>query len=224
MHTATDCYFGTYKRFETASKKEAAVLLGADNIVGDFFTVEFELMEDEAHKKEQRAYIVNKFGRRIGFFDKTFSQDLYVYKVKKWHIVCLLSFVAFTESPEPGFYWGEVAVIAYDANNNEYQDAFSTFTQEVAKRIAQDLRPDVTLSASGIQELLKNKGAWMPDKKHSLPKKTVGTAIVKSRQTFNEKLIEQGRKKNIGCYIISWVFLLAVVAFIVLSFKACFAG
>ena len=34
-------YTGFYARFDTPSKKDAAVLLGADNLVGDLFDVEF---------------------------------------------------------------------------------------------------------------------------------------------------------------------------------------
>ena len=39
--TFMDQYFGTYHRFETSSKKDAALLLGADNLVGDMYDIEF---------------------------------------------------------------------------------------------------------------------------------------------------------------------------------------
>ena len=35
---------------------------------------------------------------------------------------------------------------------------------------------------------------------------------MKSRRKMSEKLIEQGRKGNKGCYAVSWLFLLALVA------------
>ena len=42
-------YFSMYARFETESKEDAAAFLGADNIIGDAFSIEqeyFEFMED----------------------------------------------------------------------------------------------------------------------------------------------------------------------------------
>lgn len=35
-------YFGTYARFNTLSKKDAAILLGADNPIGDVFEIVFQ--------------------------------------------------------------------------------------------------------------------------------------------------------------------------------------
>ena len=49
-------YTGFYARFDTPSKKDAAVLLGADNLVGDLFDVEFVTEEGTAV-----AWMVNRF-------------------------------------------------------------------------------------------------------------------------------------------------------------------
>ena len=57
-------YFGTYARFDTASKKDAAVLLGADNLVGDVFDIEF-VTEDGV----RTAWMKNRFGAMVGFFE-----------------------------------------------------------------------------------------------------------------------------------------------------------
>ena len=57
-------YTGFYARFDTPSKKDAAVLLGADNLVGDLFDVEFVTEEGTAV-----AWIVNRFGHRVAFLD-----------------------------------------------------------------------------------------------------------------------------------------------------------
>ena len=45
-------YTGFYARFDTPSKKDAAVLLGADNLVGDLFDVEF--VTEESSMRIQR--------------------------------------------------------------------------------------------------------------------------------------------------------------------------
>ena len=37
-----DCYFGAYARFDTTSKKDAAILLGSNCIIGDVFNIEFK--------------------------------------------------------------------------------------------------------------------------------------------------------------------------------------
>lgn len=44
---------------------------------------------------------------------------------------------------------------------------------------------------------------------------------MKGRRKMSEKLIEQGRKGNKGCYIVSWIFILAVVALALLGLKTC---
>ena len=36
-----DCYYGAYARFDTISKRDAAVLIGSDCIVGDTFDIQF---------------------------------------------------------------------------------------------------------------------------------------------------------------------------------------
>lgn len=41
------------------------------------------------------------------------------------------------------------------------------------------------------------------------------------RRSVTDKLIDQGRAGNKGCYLASWAFLLAVVALIVFGFKSC---
>lgn len=59
-----DQYFGTYHRFETPSKKDAALLLGADNLVGDKYDIEFV-----TESGQRAAWLRNRFGAKIGFFD-----------------------------------------------------------------------------------------------------------------------------------------------------------
>ena len=64
-------FFGTYYTFNTASKKDASLLLGADNLVGDIYNIVF--------KKEDNttiAWLLNRFGQEIAFFDQDISRKL----------------------------------------------------------------------------------------------------------------------------------------------------
>ncbi|MCD8316360.1 MAG: hypothetical protein LUB61_03005, partial [Eggerthellaceae bacterium] len=99
-------YFGTYHDFNTVSKKDAAVLLGADTLVGDFYNIELEL-----EKGEHKAWLLSRFNQRIGYFDPDFSRELSVLKARGLELTAMLSFVAYTEEPDPGHYWGSMAVV-----------------------------------------------------------------------------------------------------------------
>ena len=99
-------YFGTYARFNTVSKKDAAVLLGADNLVGDIYDIEF-IVEDGV----RTAWMKNRFDAMLGFFDPGTSRELSLCEAKGYKLQALLSFVAYSEKPDPGEYWGEAALI-----------------------------------------------------------------------------------------------------------------
>lgn len=206
-------YFGTYARFDTKSKKDAAALLGADNLVGDQFEIVFE-NEDGVTV----AWMKNRFGALIGFFDASTSRQLQVLAARGWTLKALLSFVAFTDSPDPGHYWGEAVVIGYDS---QWEQAFSQFVATLGTRMANGIRPDVVLGEQGIEQVIESNGSWSPKKTYPLPEKKAGTVILKSRRKFSESLIEQGRKGNKGCYAVSWAFLLALVVGVLFALKAC---
>ena len=208
-----DLYFGTYQSFSTVSKKDAAILLGADNLVGDIYEIEIEI-DEECHK----AWLVNRFNQRIGYFEPDFSRKLSIFKARDFAIKAILSFVAYTDRPDPGHYWGEMAVICYDSSR---ADIFERYIASISDAMAEGKRPDVSLSINDVDRILDSKGAWTPDGQVPLPKKAKGTAIMKSKRSLNEKLIEQGRKGNIGCYIVSWAFLLGLVALLIFGLKSC---
>ncbi len=208
-------YFGTYQRFETVSKKDAGTLLGADNIIGDPYQIQLEL-EDGVH----RGWLVNRFNARIGYFDEEFSRRLSLFKAKGMEMTALLSFVAFTESPEPGHYWGEMAVIAYDPHE---KTAFETFCQAVAKKIGEGVHPDLDVPEEKVAEIVSSNGTWLPEKNLPYPELPKGSVFLKRRRSLMDGVIEQGRKGNIGCYIISWAILLGLVALIIWSFASCAA-
>lgn len=213
MGTHMDQYFGTYESFDTPSKKDAAVLLGADSLVGDKYRVDIEL-----ENGEHRAWLVNRFDKRIGFFGAPFSRKLSILQARDFEITALLSFVAYTDHPDPGYYWGEMAVIGYDKRNKE---AFDVYVEKISALMAEGKRPNVDLSEDDVDRVADSKGEWVSDSTVPLPAKAKGTAIMKSKRSLNERMIEQGRKGNIGCYIVSWAFIFALVALAVFGLKSC---
>ncbi len=206
-------YYGTYARFDTASKKDGAVLMNADCIVGDRFTVEID-----RDKGERTAWLVNRFGTCVGYLDEETTYRASLCAAQDWRMVALLSFVAFSEQPEPGIYWGQIAFISYDPKSAEIVEPF---IERVGKLLGEGIRPVVNLDEVDFSHLKNDAQTWMPSGRAELPPKQKGTVILKSREKFSEKLIEQGRKKNIGCYIVSWAFLLAVVAAFIFSLRSC---
>ena len=207
-----DCYFGTYQTFETVSKKEGAVLAGPDNLVGDAYEITFEFEEGK-----RIAWLKNKFGSKVGFFDADFSRKLSIIEARGWVIRPLLSFVAYTDNPQPSRYWGEMAVICYDP---VYNAEFEAFAKGISARLADGLRPAIDMELQGIQKVLESKGEWTPAQYAPLPDKVVGTAIIKKSRSAKENLIEQGRKGNKGCYFASWVFLILLAIAVVMGVKA----
>lgn len=208
-----DRYFGTYQTFETLSKKDAAVLLGADNLVGDIYDIQIE-MEGDQHT----AWLVNRFNQRIGFFGPDFSRKLSIMRAREMTLTAVLAYVAFTDAPEPGRYWGEMAVFAYSKTEEE---AFGSFVDSVAERLSNGIRPKINLGEEACMKIIESKGSWLPEQTIPMPKHDKGTAIMKSKRSMSEKMIEQGRKGNKGCYVVSWAFLLFLVAAAMFGLKAC---
>ncbi len=208
-----ECYFGTYARFDTASKKEGSLLVGADNLVGDRYDIEFVTADGVT-----TAWMRNRFGARTGFFDENLSRRLAVMKARGWKLQALLSFVAYTDSPEPAHYWGEAAVVAFDLR---WDAPFSRFLDQVGRRLGEGVRPQIDLGSQAVRSVIDVDGDWQPAKTVPLPKRAPGTVIMKSRRKLSEKIIELGRSRNIGCYIASWAFIIVVVAAIALAVKSC---
>ena len=208
-HNPADLYFGCYARFNTPDKSAGAVLAGPDNAVGDIGDIVWETDEE----KKQRAWLKNPYGAKIGFLDSHASYKLALCHAKGWTIKYVLSFTAYSETPDPGVYWGQVAIIAYPPR---YAEQFEPFLKVFAKAAADGLRPDPDLRASSIQQVLDDPQSWTPTNKVKIPSSgDKGTVILKDHRTAHDKILDKGRSKNIGCYIISWVFILAVVAGIV---------
>lgn len=206
-------YFATYARFETPDKETAAAFFGANNIIGDAFSIEREYVDGEA-----RAWIVNPFGQRMGILEEKAAEKVDLCNARGWTTVALLALVAFTEKPAPGFYWGEVVIISYDP---AYEAAFSTFANGVGTMLGKGIRPDVNLGRGSLQKVVESGGEWMPSDRVAMPNKEKGTAWVKTERSGTEMLVGQARKGNIGCTIASWIFLLALVALILFGLHSC---
>jgi hypothetical protein len=200
-------YFGTYEKFNTVSKNDAGILLGRDNCVGDIYSIECELVDGE-HK----AWLISRFDQKIGFFSPKFSRKISLLLADNLKVKAILSVVAFTDNSEEGFYWGEMAIIAY---NPAYETEFTNFINNVSLKLADGVRPKLGLGAEGESKVISTNGEYVPNQNMPAFKKEKGTAILKDHRSAADKLVEEGRKGNKGCYIISWAFLLAIVAIIV---------
>lgn len=206
-------YFGTYQTFRTVSKKDAAVLMGSNTLVGDRYRINLT-MDEGVH----RAWLINKFNETTGYFDDGFSRELSLFAAEGLELVGILSFVAFTETPEPGEYWGQAAVIGYRPH---YAEEFNRFIDGVCGLIGKGIRPKLALKGPAVDEIINSNGTWLPSEREPLPEKQRGMALLKTRRGFIDGLVEAGRTGNKGCYILSWAFLLALVAAIIIGLKSC---
>ena len=210
-----DLYKGEYVRF-TALDSKGADFMGADNLVGDCY--EIEICDENGN---YRAYLVNRFGKRVGYLDNRIIRPVQLAQAKDWFAHAFLSFVAFTAAKDeetPAQYWGQVAVLLYDSS---IAASMETFEKKLSRKMADGARPQVDFGASALDQLLKDPNGWFPTNKAHKPKMEKGSSIVKDHQTPNERLVEQARTKNKGCYVVSWAFIIAVVATVLFGMRSC---
>ena len=192
-HKPGDIYYGEYVRFSTADKKVGAALAGPDNAVGDIGTIEFVLDDS----KKQIAWLKNPYGQLVGFLNNHDSYNAAVMAAKGWELHYVLSFTAYSEEPDPGEYWGQVALIAFAPR---YAEEFNVFLKAFAKAAGDGSRPDPK---------------WKPSSKIKIPRGGGRTAILKDHRSVHDSMLDAARSKKVGCYIISWAFILAVVTLVV---------
>ncbi len=214
MELVDQSYDGFYASFEAASQKEGGLLMGADNIVGDDYEIVFKTEEAQTI-----AWVKNRFGAEVGFFDADVSRRLSLAKARGQSIRALLAYVGFSDLPEPGNYWGHMALFCY---NPAYAAEMDAFIDRCSAKLADGVRPKIDLGKQAIEKIFTEPN-WMPSETVPLPKKESGTAILKDHRTMSEKVVEQGRAGNKGCYAISWAFIIIVVLAI-LYFVAHMAG
>ena len=154
----------------------------------------------------------------MGILENHAASQVELCAAKGWNTVALLALVAFSEKPEPGLYWGQVLIVSYDP---EYEAAFSTFIEGLGNQLGNGIRPDADLGRNAISQVIESQGKWTPTGRVALPEKKKGTAWVKTERSSTERLVKQARKGNMGCTVLSWIFLLAAVALIVFGLHSC---
>ena len=203
---------GYYARFDTKSKN-AALLTGADVLVGDEFSYEYKTVEGQT-----LAFLVNRFGAEIGFFNAQNTRQLQLYDARGWTVRLLLSFVAYSDHSESEGYWGQVAVLSYPA---ECSELFEQFVKKTGEALAEGKRVDVNIGVQGIQNIVQSNGEWFTSATVPDPQFDSGTVMMKSRRSLSEKMIEQGRAGNKGCYVVSWAFIIVVVILAIFGLRSC---
>lgn len=195
-------YEGFYARFETINKTQGSTLLSADHLVGDDYEVFFKTEEGRVV-----AWVRNRFGAETGYFDADVSRKLQLANARDQIIRAVLSYVAYSDEPSPGVYWGQMALFCFNPN---YADKMNAFVDRVADKIAEGIRPSINLGSQAVAKILEQPG-WLPNDTMPLPQKENGMAVLKDHRTMSEKVIEQGRAGNKGCYAVSIAFIVIVV-------------
>ena len=195
-------YQGFYARFDSANKAQGSMMMGPDHIVGDDYEVFFKTEDGRVV-----AWVRNKFGAEAGFFDVDASRKLQLANARDQKIRAILSFVAYSDDPDPGLYWGQMALFCYSPR---YEEEMNAFIDRVAAKISEGVRPVIDLGSQAVGKLLEDP-SWFPSDTMPLPEKQVGMAVLKDRQSLSEKMIEQGRARNKGCYAVSIIFIIVVV-------------
>lgn len=194
-------YEGFYTRFDTPSKDVGALLMGADDLVGDDYQLELR-----SEGGRPTVWLKNKFGEERGFLDKEASRRVQLALGRGQKVRALLSFVAFSDTPDPGIYWGQMAIFCF---NPAYSLEMDGFIDRIALKMADGLRPQIDLKGNGVQRIFSEE-SWVPTDTVPLPKKARGTAMVKNHRSLTEKMVEQGRARNKGCYAISWLLIIVI--------------
>lgn len=208
---SNDYSYGSYIRFSTVSNAEGVVLVGADNLIGDVYTVEVAREESG----DYRAWLINRFGKKVGFIDDDRDvMHLQTLAVRGWTIRALLSLVFHDTTTEPVTYSGEVALIC---NDPHYDEAFDTFAKTIGQKLGEEIRPDINLSPEGVRQVVKSGGTWCPDGRVKKPSLREGEQVIKERRSSSDKLVEAGRQKKVGCLIGTVIFWVAVAAGVVFA-------
>ena len=194
-------YEGYFAAFKSVDKSEGAILLGADCIVGDRCTV--QLVTEDG---KTTAWVFNKFEGRMGYLDEIATRRQQLAEARGLETVVYLSSVFYADQPEPGYYGGEIAVIHIAPDKRAAFDAFCSY---VGEKLADGMKPAIELSDPEVNAVLADP-QWHPAVTPATGTPVEGGIALKSRQTLSEKIVEQGRKKNPGCYIISIAFLAAI--------------
>lgn len=197
---------GFYAEFDTPSKKEGAQMMGADDLVGAPYSVALKVQDGKSV-----AWLTNQFGAERGFLGDKDSQRVQLALARGWKVQARLAFVAYSDAPDPGHYWGEMAVFCFAPTVAEKVEVFAA---GVGRQLGEGVRPKIDLGAGAVKKMLADP-SWLPNERVPLPKKQKGTAVFKDHLTMSDKMVEQGRARNKGCYVVSWAFIVLVVGLLV---------
>ena len=137
-----------YARFETESKEDAAAFLGADNIIGDAFSIEQEYVDGK-----RTAWIVNPFGKRMGTIDEKTAEKVDLCNAKGWNTVALLHSLLFTgKALNQALYWGSGSYHFLRPGNMK---SLSLRYRKCRKAARRGIRPDVSLGRDSLRRLSK---------------------------------------------------------------------
>lgn len=184
------------------NKKQAAQLTSSNSIVGNLFSLKI-------NSKKQQVTIVNKFNYEVAMLNKDDAKQVILQNNKGYKLACLLAYVTFCEPKSQ-----HCAIFLIISYNKKYEDAYKNFIENVGYQLSIGNRPNVKLDKYDQDIIVKLNGNTKIDKFLKKPKLEHGTVIVKGKQTFLEKIIEAGRQKNPGCYVLSILFLL-IIAFLI---------
>ena len=195
-------YEGFYARFDPPSQKEGVLLMGADNIVGTDYEIVFK-----TENGINVAWAKNRFGYEVGSFDIDTSRKLQIAKGRGQTVRALLAYVGFSDTPEPGHYWGQMALFCY---NPAYAAEMNSFIDRIAAKLGEGVRPRIDLGTQAVEKIFTVKD-WIPSETVSFSKKDSNSVIMKDERTITDSLVEQARAGNKGCYVISIAFIVVVV-------------
>lgn len=203
-------YRGTYGRFEAQDKSQVARLLGSDCLIGD------ELVYGVEHNgAHTTVFVDNRFGGRVGKLDNATSEAVQLALAKGWQVRLLLASVYAQQREKANLYWGEVYVLTYAPG---VADAFDAFCMRVGEMLGEGVRAEVNLAQASVDKVLESGGQWTPTGRHNAPA-AQGSVLVKSHRTINEKLVELARKRNPGCMVVGWAFIVVLVVLVLWVLK-----
>lgn len=205
-------YYGAYARFTTPNKKEGSALMGADNLVGDRYEVEFRV-----ENGDQVPWLRNRFGKAIGYVIGAGAEQLVLCNARGWKVNVVLASVFYSESPDPGVFWGEVVIICYSTAN---EAACDTFVQGISNLLAEGVRPTVDVGEAGFEQILATGGTWLPETREEKFRLEKGQAIIKENRSFNEKVVELARKRNPGCMAVGILFTGGLIVLVLWLIKS----
>ncbi|MBR2789818.1 MAG: hypothetical protein IKD70_04275 [Eggerthellaceae bacterium] len=192
-------YQGAYASFLPADLAAGELLQGADFVVGDPLDVEFRVEAGETV-----AWLKNRWGGYAGKLDAEVSRTLSIARAREMELRAVLSFVAFTDAPEPGYYWGQAALVCFDPG---LRQVFEPWLESLQAKLAEGARVDVNLGPAEVDRIIESGGTWLPSARVDLPKPEQGkTVVLKSHRTASEGLIELGRQRRPGCMVVGWTF------------------